>query len=142
MMESGVVLNGTQKLNEGKNTIEINNNWGSTDFDYLTILSKPAISPPVITPNHNIFYKSNPRDIDIAIALNGHSLKLIKHEDQVISYVHEPYDYKEFAERIQITKETLAELPVGKNILHLCFNDNSVLNFNLDCQRKNSKNIH
>jgi competence protein ComEC len=119
------------QLNAGKNRIEITKNWGYTDFDSLTISTEPVLNTPTITPNNNIFYKSEPRDINIKIELNGHSLKSIKSNDENLPYTTDTYKYQEFAERITIAKDAISSLPEGDNIITLTFDDNSHLNFNL-----------
>jgi beta-lactamase superfamily II metal-dependent hydrolase len=119
------------QLNAGDNSIEITKNWDYTDFDSLAVSTEPILNTPIITPNNNIFYKSEPRDINIKIELNGHSLKSIKSNDENLPYITGTYKYQEFAERITITKDAISSLPEGDNIIRLIFDDNSHLNFNL-----------
>ena len=132
-------------LESGSNTIEISKNWGYTDFDYLAVSSQPVVSPAIITPNNNIFYRSEPRDVNVKIDLNGHTLNSVEDSNgKKLTYLVEPYKHQEFAERITIKKENISNLPLGENIIKFIFDDNSSLNFNLKIMKeikKHSLNI-
>jgi hypothetical protein len=114
-------------LQKGVNTIELKASWGNIDIDYLTL---HRIHPePTLKPRQNFFYKKFPYDISIKTNCFGHSLKKIMYGKMAIPFSTTEFSFQENAAVITISKDILAQLPIGKHTLQLHYDHHYSLDF-------------
>jgi beta-lactamase superfamily II metal-dependent hydrolase len=103
------------KLQAGENTLELTCGANTLALDYIEI--DTAAVQPLMTPLHNTFYLTKPRDLVAKLELCGRTLTGVTSGTHPIGYTIESYPWQEDAWKVRLEDADLAKLPPGEHTL-------------------------